>query len=204
MPRSVGLVSVTPGEGGYTRRRAGKGFTYQGANGRRITDEKILERIRDGNGTAQDLDTLLAIADGMTGKTICVLSDSCATPVVSGLKKFRHEFEAKLKQSPNVVSFAAAMGACVACTALPVLAAILREAGWTGTRLRQTALALVALAALNDMALWLLVAVVLALASGSGAGALAILAFSAAWAAAMALLVRPLLERLGRVFKARV
>lgn len=46
MPRSVGLVSVTPGEGGYTRRRAGKGFTYQGANGRRITDEKILERIR--------------------------------------------------------------------------------------------------------------------------------------------------------------
>jgi NADH-quinone oxidoreductase subunit F len=42
----------------------------------------------------------------MTGKTICVLSDSCATPVVSGLKKFRHEFEAKLKASPNVVSFA--------------------------------------------------------------------------------------------------
>ncbi|GJG88655.1 NADH-quinone oxidoreductase subunit F [Gemmatimonadetes bacterium T265] len=72
---------------------------------------KILERIRDGNGTAQDLDTLLAIADGMTGKTICVLSDSCATPVVSGLKKFRHEFEAKLKASPNVVSFAEAQQA---------------------------------------------------------------------------------------------
>ena len=32
----------------------------------------------------------------MTGKTICVLSDSCATPVVSGLKKFRNEFEAKI------------------------------------------------------------------------------------------------------------
>jgi NADH-quinone oxidoreductase subunit F len=30
----------------------------------------------------------------MTGKTICVLSDSCAAPVVSGLQKFRHEFEA--------------------------------------------------------------------------------------------------------------
>ncbi len=72
---------------------------------------KILERIRDGNGTAQDLDTLLAIADGMSGKTICVLSDSCATPVVSGLKKFRHEFEAKLKASPNVVSFAQAQQA---------------------------------------------------------------------------------------------
>jgi NADH-quinone oxidoreductase subunit F len=58
---------------------------------------KILERIRDGDGTPQDLDTLLSIADGMTGKTICVLSDSCATPVVSGIKKFRGEFEALIK-----------------------------------------------------------------------------------------------------------
>jgi NADH-quinone oxidoreductase subunit F len=30
----------------------------------------------------------------MTGKTICVLSDSCAAPVVSGIQKFRSEFEA--------------------------------------------------------------------------------------------------------------
>ena len=55
---------------------------------------KILERIRDGQGTMEDLDTLMGIAENMTGTTICVLSDSCATPVVSGLKKFRHEFEA--------------------------------------------------------------------------------------------------------------
>jgi NADH-quinone oxidoreductase subunit F len=57
---------------------------------------KILERIEAGQGTMQDLDTLLEIADNMTGKTICVLSDSCATPVVSGIKKFRHEFEAHI------------------------------------------------------------------------------------------------------------
>ncbi|HEX2722721.1 MAG TPA: NADH-quinone oxidoreductase subunit NuoF, partial [Gemmatimonadaceae bacterium] len=55
---------------------------------------KILERIRDGQGTMEDLDTLLSIADNMTGTTICVLSDSCATPVISGIKKFRGEFEA--------------------------------------------------------------------------------------------------------------
>ena len=30
----------------------------------------------------------------MTGKTICVLSDSCAAPVVSGIQKFRDEFDA--------------------------------------------------------------------------------------------------------------
>ena len=55
---------------------------------------KIVERIRDGQGTMEDLDTLLSIADNMTGTTICVLSDSCAVPVVSGIKKFRGEFEA--------------------------------------------------------------------------------------------------------------
>lgn len=55
---------------------------------------KILERIVAGDGTAEDLDTLLEIGENMTGKTICVLSDSCATPVASGLQKFRHEFEA--------------------------------------------------------------------------------------------------------------
>jgi NADH-quinone oxidoreductase subunit F len=64
---------------------------------------RILERIRDGQGTMKDLDTLLEIADNMTGKTICVLSDSCATPVVSGLKKFRHEFEAKIPKNRSSV-----------------------------------------------------------------------------------------------------
>ncbi len=58
---------------------------------------KILERIVAGDGTSEDLDTLLSIADNMTGKTICVLSDSCATPVFSGLTKFRGDFEALIK-----------------------------------------------------------------------------------------------------------
>src|SRR5205809_5364113 len=58
---------------------------------------KILERIRDGEGTMEDLDTLFDIAEQMTGKTICVLSDSCAVPVVSGINKFRGEFEALIQ-----------------------------------------------------------------------------------------------------------
>jgi NADH-quinone oxidoreductase subunit F len=37
----------------------------------------------------------------MTGKTICVLSDSCATPVVSGLKKFRGDFESLIKKKTH-------------------------------------------------------------------------------------------------------
>jgi NADH-quinone oxidoreductase subunit F len=62
---------------------------------------KILERIAAGEGTSEDLDTLLEIADNMTGKTICVLSDSCATPVVSGLKKFRGDFESLIKKKTH-------------------------------------------------------------------------------------------------------
>jgi NADH-quinone oxidoreductase subunit F len=54
---------------------------------------KILERILAGQGKTQDLDLLLDLSENMTGKTICVLSDSCAAPVVSGIKKFKHEFE---------------------------------------------------------------------------------------------------------------
>jgi NADH-quinone oxidoreductase subunit F len=75
---------------------------------------RIMERIRDGLGTAEDLDTLVAIADGMSGKTICVLSDSCATPVMSGLKKFRHEFEAKIAANPSVVTVPGAFRASAA------------------------------------------------------------------------------------------
>ena len=55
---------------------------------------KIMERILTGQGKMQDLDLLLDLSDNMTGKTICVLSDSCAAPVVSGIKKFKNEFEA--------------------------------------------------------------------------------------------------------------
>jgi NADH-quinone oxidoreductase subunit F len=39
----------------------------------------------------------------MTGKTICVLSDSCATPVSSGINKFRGDFEALIKKKAHVL-----------------------------------------------------------------------------------------------------
>ena len=54
---------------------------------------RILERILAGQGKASDLDLLLELSENMTGKTICVLSDSCAAPVVSAIKRFRGEFE---------------------------------------------------------------------------------------------------------------
>jgi NADH-quinone oxidoreductase subunit F len=58
---------------------------------------RILERILAGKGKQEHFQLLLDLSDNMTGKTICVLSDSCAAPIVSGIQKFRHEFEAYIQ-----------------------------------------------------------------------------------------------------------
>jgi NADH-quinone oxidoreductase subunit F len=60
---------------------------------------KVLERILAGKGKPEDLDLLLDLSENMTGKTICVLSDSCAAPVVSGIQKFKSEFEAYISKA---------------------------------------------------------------------------------------------------------
>ena len=57
---------------------------------------KIMRRIEAGEGTMEDLDTLLEIGRNMTGTTICVLSDSCAAPVASSIAKFRDEYMARI------------------------------------------------------------------------------------------------------------
>jgi NADH-quinone oxidoreductase subunit F len=64
---------------------------------------KIMERMLAGKGKPEDLKLLLDLAEQMTGKTICVLSDSCAAPVVSGIQKFPQEFEAYVKGSKQPV-----------------------------------------------------------------------------------------------------
>ncbi|HEY3934773.1 MAG TPA: NADH-quinone oxidoreductase subunit NuoF [Gemmatimonadales bacterium] len=63
---------------------------------------RILERILAREAKPSDLDLLLELSDQMTGRTICVLSDSCAAPVVSGIKKFRADFDAYLGAAPAV------------------------------------------------------------------------------------------------------
>ncbi len=58
---------------------------------------RILRRIVDGKGKLQDLDDLLAMADGMEGNTICVFADAAAWPVQSYIRKFRDEFEESIR-----------------------------------------------------------------------------------------------------------
>ncbi len=65
---------------------------------------RIIKRINAGNGTSQDLDTLLDVANRIEGHTICALGDAAAWPVQSFLKHYRHEFEAKIPANAIPVS----------------------------------------------------------------------------------------------------
>jgi NADH-quinone oxidoreductase subunit F len=72
---------------------------------------KILRRIENGWGTEADLDTLLDISDNMAGKTICVLSDAAAAPIVSSVQKFREEYVSLIRRGENLVAGVAAKSA---------------------------------------------------------------------------------------------
>jgi NADH-quinone oxidoreductase subunit F len=61
--------------------------------------EKVLKRISEGEGTKRDLDLLLSVCDNIEGNTICALGDAAAWPVRGFIKKFRSEFESKVKDS---------------------------------------------------------------------------------------------------------
>ncbi len=87
-------------------------------------EEQILQRIMDGNGRPSDIDLLLDIgsqispgdypaaafeAEGLTAvpfppkqTTICPLGPSSVAPIVSAIRRFRHEFEAKMPVAPAV------------------------------------------------------------------------------------------------------
>ena len=81
-------------------------------------EEKILERILDGHGRPEDIDLLLSVGSQISpGRypaasfeeaglsavpfpprqtTICPLGPSSVAPIVSAIRRFRHEFEAKI------------------------------------------------------------------------------------------------------------
>ncbi len=54
---------------------------------------QILARILSGQGTAEDLDTLLDTCDNINGRAFCALGDGATSPITSALQYFRPEFE---------------------------------------------------------------------------------------------------------------
>jgi NADH-quinone oxidoreductase subunit F len=55
---------------------------------------KMTERIVEGRGRKEDLDTILDVARRGTGTTICAFYDGAVGPYISYIEKFRAEFEA--------------------------------------------------------------------------------------------------------------
>ena len=68
--------------GQCTTCREGTGWLY-----------RIVHRIAEGKGRAEDLDLLDSIGNNMAGRTICALADAAVFPVRSFTKHFRNEFE---------------------------------------------------------------------------------------------------------------
>ena len=56
---------------------------------------KALHRLTHGEGRKADADYLLHIAQNIQGRTICAFGEACAWPVLSYVKKFKDDFEAK-------------------------------------------------------------------------------------------------------------
>lgn len=58
--------------------------------------KQIMFRLEKGQGLPGDVDLLDEIAHNIFGRSFCALGDAAATPIMSGTKKFRDEFEAGL------------------------------------------------------------------------------------------------------------
>ena len=66
--------------------------------------EKILIRIKNGEGEIKDLDLLLDLTTQMEGRTICALADAAAWPIRHTINRFREEFESRCKKSVHPVA----------------------------------------------------------------------------------------------------
>ena len=62
---------------------------------------RILRRILDGEGTKEDLDNLTRVGENILGKVICALGDTVGAVIAVAVKKFRPEFEAKIKKAES-------------------------------------------------------------------------------------------------------
>jgi NADH-quinone oxidoreductase subunit F len=59
--------------------------------------KKILARMDQGEGRASDVPMIGELAQSMFGRTFCPLGDAAAMPAMSFVKKFRAEFEARVR-----------------------------------------------------------------------------------------------------------
>ncbi|WP_366524082.1 NADH-quinone oxidoreductase subunit NuoF [Lagierella sp.] len=83
---------------------------------------EILERITEGNGTMEDIDTLEELGNTIKISSLCGLGQSAPNPVLSTLRYFRDEYEAHVKEKrcpahhcKNLLSYFIS-DTCIGCT----------------------------------------------------------------------------------------
>ncbi len=59
---------------------------------------KLLDKIENGQGALQDLETLWGVTDSIGGKTLCPFGDAAIAPPQSTLQKFREEYEYHVRE----------------------------------------------------------------------------------------------------------
>jgi NADH-quinone oxidoreductase subunit F len=64
---------------------------------------RVVQRIENGSGRAEDLDLLNGVTDNIMGRTICALGDAASLPVRSFVKHFRSEFEYHIENKKCLV-----------------------------------------------------------------------------------------------------
>ncbi|HTY37887.1 MAG TPA: NADH-quinone oxidoreductase subunit NuoF [Bacteroidota bacterium] len=69
---------------------------------------KILSRFEKGEGRHEDIDLLMDVANNIEGNTICALGDAAAWPVQSMIRRFREEFEKRVKPARSAMEQEAA------------------------------------------------------------------------------------------------
>jgi NADH-quinone oxidoreductase subunit F len=67
---------------------------------------KVFDRMHRYQGVAGDIELLYDLADKILFKSFCPLGDAAAMPVQSAIKKFRGDFERRIKE--NLVQIQAA------------------------------------------------------------------------------------------------
>jgi NADH-quinone oxidoreductase subunit F len=84
---------------------------------------EILERITEGKGVMEDLDTLLDLARQVKEGSLCGLGQTAPNPVLTTLKYFREEYEAHIrdKKCPakvctSLIHYVIDPAACIGCT----------------------------------------------------------------------------------------
>jgi len=84
---------------------------------------ELLEKITDGNGTEEDLDTLLDLAKKVKDGSLCGLGQTAPNPILTTLRYFKHEYLEHIKEKKcrakvckPLLTYTIDPDACTGCT----------------------------------------------------------------------------------------